>query len=113
MFQKHIVGIQKIYRRLDEAAPVFRATGNEVERLVDAMLTNSKVQTKMRAVVGKDGDVEALVAELYQQLPLVVAAAVRNVGGKVGGTSASVIKAGLRSMAQGEDAPPPPVAPVE
>lgn len=100
--------VRSTERRVEEEAPAFRSTQSEVEKLVDAMLTNSKVQTKLRGVVGKDGDVEGLVAELYQAFPVVIASCVQKVGGKVGGTSASVIKTSLRNLSQGEDAPLPP-----
>jgi hypothetical protein len=113
MFQKHIVGIQKIYRSLDEAAPAFRAGRAEVERLVSAMLSGSQVEPRAKAILGKDADVTAALETLMPDLHTVVSQWIIAQGGKVSGASAATVKTALRGMAQGEDAPPPPVDPVE
>lgn len=101
-------------RSMEEAAPEFRSSQAEVDKAIDAMLSGSMVKPKLQAVVGKDGDVEGLMAELRQALYPIMVNCVQRLGGKVSGASMSTVKSALRGMAQGEEAaPPPPAAVVE
>jgi hypothetical protein len=84
-----------------EEGVAFRTSGTEVQRLVDAMLGNSAAQKRMRSVVGTEGDVEALMMELNQELPIIVANCVARAGGQVSGKSGATVKAAMRDMAQG------------
>lgn len=97
---------QDMRRILDEAAaPAFRSGRAEVERLIDAMLTGSQVAPKAQAVIGRDGDVAGLLAELRLALYPVVVHSLQKLGGKVSG--AGNVQAALRGMAREEREHPP------
>ena len=97
--------VHDMRRALDEAAPEFRSGRAEVERLIDAMLSGSQVSPKAQAVIGKDGDVNALVAELRLALYPIVVHTLQKLGGKVSGSSN--VKAALRGLAREEREHPP------
>jgi len=111
MLGKHVVKLRGIMRDLaegarlgavlDEGAPAFRASRAEVDKAIEAMLSGPQVKPKLAAIVGKDGDVEALLAELRQSLQPILVNCIQRVGGKVSGASASTVKTALRGMAQG------------
>jgi hypothetical protein len=111
MLRKYAGEMRRIMRSLDEEAPAFRSSRAEVDKAIEAMLSGPQVRPKMGMIVGKDGDVEALVAELRQALYPILVNCIQKVGGKVSGASASTVKTALRGMAQGEeiDPPAPPV----
>ncbi|MFA4971286.1 MAG: hypothetical protein WC683_01650 [bacterium] len=92
---------------LEEGAPAFRTSQAEVERLLEALLGGSQVKPRLQAVVGKEGDAGAVLAELRQALYPVIVNCLQRVGGKVSGASAASVRTALRGMAQAEEAPGP------
>lgn len=89
----------------EAAAPEFRSGRAEVEKLIDAMLAGSQVPTKAQAIIGRDGDMAALLSELRLALYPIVVHTLQKLGGKVSG--ASNVKAALRGLAREEREHPP------
>lgn len=112
MLSRHAGKMRQLMRNLEEGAPAFRSSRAEVDKAIDAMLSGPQVRPKLGMIVGKDGDMEALVAELRQALYPILVNCIQKVGGKVSGASTSTVKTALRGMAQGE-AEIPPTPPVE
>ena len=106
---KHATTMRRILSSLNEdtvrseSAPSLRATQSDVERLVSAMLNGSQVGPRVKAILGKDADVVSALESLSPAVHTVVAQWIISQGGKVGGSSASSVKAALRGMSQGED----------
>ena len=120
--RKHAADMRQLFRSLDEAAPAFRSSRAEVERLIGAMLDGAKVKPRAQAILVSHGatsiateqvDVDRFLSELRQALYPVLVSCVQRMGGKVSGASASTVKSALRGMAQGEEAPPPDSDPAE
>jgi hypothetical protein len=99
-----------VRRTLNEGAPEFRSGRAEVERLVNALLAGSQVAPKAQAIIGKDGDLAKLMAELRLALYPIVVHTLQKIGGKVSGSSS--VKADLRGLAR-EEREHPPIPAVE
>lgn len=80
-----------------------RASRSEIERLIAAMVDASKVQQRIKQIMGKDADPVAFLERVRSALFPVVVNEIQRAGGKVSGASAAGIKTDLRGMAKGED----------
>lgn len=108
MLGRHNRDLRRLIGEIEESAGP-HASGNEVDRLVDAMLSAPRAQSILSRIVGAKGDISGLQGEIRRAMLPLLARVIQGQGGRVGGISVAAARTGLRDIAQGESADAPSI----